>query len=138
MSNGDKPVPLSAAMLDTIESEARSGHPKRSANFIPADVVVALVEMARASASETEPKFLLWQSRVDCWYAPHRDPGAKVKPNVQVPVFVMLEAPDSETAIKRALEWADSNAPRSKGRKLVSIEHRSTGPVRLPLEVNRE
>lgn len=45
------PAPLTSAQLDAIESEARAGHPKRSANFIPADVAMALVQMARSALS---------------------------------------------------------------------------------------
>lgn len=75
----------------------------------------------------------LFETRVDCWYEPHRDPGKKVKPPKRVIVVIVHEAENSEDAIKRAREWCDSNAPGSKGRKLLSIEHRTTGPKKLPI-----
>jgi hypothetical protein len=72
---------------------------------------------------------------VDCWYEPHRDPGQKPKPNQRVVRYVILEAPDSEEAIKRAIAWADKTASPTKGRRWLSFEHRSTGPVTFPMEV---
>lgn len=78
----------------------------------------------------------LWKTRVDCWYQAHRDPGKKPKPNVRVAISILLEAPDSQAAIDRALDWADAKLPGAAGRKLLGIEHRSTGPVKLPIRLD--
>ena len=75
----------------------------------------------------------LYKTRLDCWYQPHRDPGQKAKPPKRVVVVLTHEAADSDDAIKLAVKWADDNAPGSKGRRLLSIEHRSTGTLKLPI-----
>ena len=79
----------------------------------------------------------LWQSRLDCWYQPHRDPGAKVKGPQREIVYLLHSANDSNAAVKGAVEWADSYGPNSKGRILLKVEHRETGTVTLPLQLGR-
>lgn len=89
-----------------------------------------LAEIAKLHAQSRH-----FRVHVDCWYEAYRDPGKKQKPPERVRVHVIVAAADNESAIKVATEWADKTAPGSKGRKLISIEHRSTGPVKFPMEV---
>ncbi len=76
----------------------------------------------------------LWRSRVDCWYEPHRDPGQKPKAPKRIVRWVLVEAENSEAAIKAALDWADSTASPTQGRVWLKFEHRQTGSITLPLD----
>lgn len=85
--------------------------------------------------TDTTQTMRLWKSRVDCWYEPHRNPGAKEKLPKRVVRWVILEAPTSSEAIAAAVAWADRTASSTLGRRWLSFEHRETGPVTLPMEM---
>jgi hypothetical protein len=88
----------------------------------------------QSARSESE-RIRHFKVRIDVWYQPHKNLGKKQKPPERIPVFVIVEASDNEAAIKAATEWADSTAPGSMGRKMLSIEHRQTGPIKFPMVV---
>lgn len=102
----------------------------------PSEAIAAKLLAQRFGA--VSEKARIFRVHVDCWYMPHRNPGAKEKKPVCQPTFVMLEATDTEAAIKAAREWADTTAPGSRGRKLVSIEQRSAATVKLPMRVDHK
>ncbi len=77
----------------------------------------------------------LWLSRVDCWYEPHRDPGQKPKDPKRIVRWVLLEAENSEAAVKAAVEWANRTASPTQGRRWLRFDHRQTGAITLPLDV---
>lgn len=89
------------------------------------------------SAPTLETAERIWQSRLDCWYQPHREPGTKTKGPQREIVYLLHSASDSDSAVKGAIEWADSYGPNSKGRKMLKVEHRETGSVQLPLQLGR-
>lgn len=107
-SSPDKPDRLTAEQLATIESAARSGHPKRSATFIPADVVVALVEMARSSLSAIEPpESPEW---LEAWYTFVKDYNRYVNGDPKMP-FSLLR--DSIAAFMGNMDLALASKPPS-------------------------
>jgi hypothetical protein len=78
----------------------------------------------------------LWKSRIDCWYEPAKKiVGEKPYRFIR---WVLVEAENSEAAIKAAVQWAGDTAPMF-GVKWLSFEHRETlGPIKLPFELHEE
>ena len=90
----------------------------------------------RATPPSSEPvASRLWRVQFDVWYDAHRDPGRKPKQPECEKGCVIVQATDSEGAIKAALTWAENGLFRSKGRKFLSIEHRETAALKFPMEV---
>lgn len=89
--------------------------------------------------SETERKEnppRLWRVRFDAWYEAHRDPGQTSKQPERERGYVIVQADDSERAIKAALKWAEDGLFKSKGRKFLSVEHRETAALKLPMNLD--
>ena len=68
---------------------------------------------------------MIWRSRFDLWYE------RKNKSPLREVFWCLVEAPNSEEAVKAAQEFAEHSARMDL--KLRGVEHRQTGTVKLPV-----
>lgn len=77
-----------------------------------------------------------WRVRVHCWYEPHRNIGAKPKPNKCEIRSVIVGPCDMDEARTRSVEWAEKTA--GIGNKWIGFEFMGSSKVTFPLDVTHK